>query len=50
MYNYLNNEQETEIIKMVCDDCFSINDILMYIDDEMGKMYKLGYEDGELHA
>lgn len=50
MYNYLNVEQETQIITMLCDDSYSIEDILMYIDDEMGKLYKLGYEDGELHA
>lgn len=50
MYNYLNVEQETQIITMLCDDSCSIGDILMYIDDEMGKLYQLGYEDGELHA
>lgn len=50
MYNYLNVEQETQIITMLCDDSYSIYDILMYIDDETGKLYKLGYEDGELHA
>lgn len=50
MFNYLNTEQEIKIVTMLCDDSYSIEDILKYIDVEMGNMYKLGYEDGELHA
>lgn len=50
MYNYLNTEQEIKIVTMLCDDSYSIGDILKYIDIELGSMYKLGYEDGELHA
>lgn len=50
MYNYLNTEQEIKIVTMLCDNSCSIGDILKYIDIELGNMYKLGYEDGELHA
>lgn len=50
MFNYINTEQELKIVTMLCDDSYSIEDILKYIDIEMGNMYKLGYEDGELHA
>lgn len=50
MYNYLNTEQEIKIVTMLGDDSYSIGDILKYIDIELGNMYKLGYEDGELHA
>lgn len=50
MYNYLNTEQEIKIVTMLCDDSYSIGDILKYIDIELGSMYKLGYEDGELHG
>lgn len=42
--------QEIKIVTMLCDDSYSIGDILKYIDIELGSMYKLGYEDGELHA
>lgn len=46
MFNYINTEQELKIVTMLCDDNYSIGDILKYIDIEMGNMYQLGYEVG----
>lgn len=31
MYNYLNTKQEIKIVTMLCDDSYSIGDILKYI-------------------
>lgn len=50
MYNYMDDKVKNELIKILIDDKFTIEDVLSYIDVEMGNMYKLGYEDGELHA
>lgn len=50
MYNYIDDETKHELIKMLISDGYTIKDVLIYVDKLMGNMYKLGYEDGELHA
>lgn len=50
MYNYMDEEVKHKLITMLIDDGYTIEDVLLYVDELMGGMYKLGYEDGELHA
>lgn len=50
MYNYINNTEKNKLIMILIDDKYTIEDVLLHIDKLLGDMYKLGYEDGELHA
>lgn len=50
MYKYMDEENKRELIRMLIYEHYTIKDVLEYVDDLMGNMYKLGYEDGELHT
>ena len=50
MYNYMCDETKNKLIMMLIDDKYTIEDVLLHVDKLLGDMYKLGYEDGELHA
>lgn len=50
MYNYMDEEAKHKLIRMLIDDCYTVEDVLLYVDELMGSMYKLGYVDGDLHA
>lgn len=46
----LRKDSENQLIKMIENDSFSVEDVLLYVDELMGSMYKLGYVDRDLHA
>lgn len=50
MYYYMTDSDKNKLIQMLIRDSYTIEYVLIFVDKLMGKMYKLGYEDGELHA
>lgn len=46
MYISLTKESENKLIKMIENDSFSVDDILIFVDRLMYNEYKEGYDEG----
>lgn len=46
MYICLRKDSKNQLIKMIENDSFSVEDILIYVDKIMYNEYKEGYDEG----